>query len=171
MHLIGKHKSPESYPTSNAAAALTALSNRYISNGGAPAAFSSAVLHTVGAVNVTRRASGIFLVTAQVPIVLADDDPSVGWVAAAGPGSAVGGVASGDWLIDDGTLVAPATTVNFSTNGFIVAAGSLSLTVTLVGANPTPLAAGISCIAIQAATADPSQITPSAFFATAIELP
>lgn len=182
MYLIGRGRyAREAYPESaSPSGALAALTNRYriapIAPG-IPSAFTvaSPTTHVVAAVNVKRRASGIFMVTFQMPSTLAAPDEQ-GWVAVALFGAtASGGIANGDWLQDTAapiTTSAPSGASPFGGYEVQSDTGNLLQTVTLVGTNADPVPQGDSTIVIEGTSLAGTQISPSgSFIAVAYELP
>ena len=173
--IIGRGRNArETYPQANAA--LSGFYNRFLIGSGAPPgipdAFTSAAPVPLAAVNFTRRASGIFQLSAQIPITLAGADASTVFQASSGPGTTTGGVLFEDWLIADGVpLVVPVPTGILGFNLFAVAAGNLVRTVTLTGCNSVPVPQGAGTIFISGRTAGPTLLTPDGFLASVYELP
>lgn len=176
--VIGKgRRATQVYPTRGNGNAVDALSNRYLvdPNSQIPSAFSvtAPTLYIVAAVNVVRRASGIFQVNVQVPMLSSGIDTTQ-WGAIARAGSvASGGVVYGDWLIDDGAVIsvtAPSSEYLIGTGGGTVEANGVQM-ITMVGVNPAPLPAGASAIVIAATTVSGSTLTPGVLLASAYELP
>lgn len=179
--LIGRGRyARETYPAAGATGALVALVNRYriaAVSPGIPSAFTvtTPTTHIVAAVNVKRRASGIFAVSFQMPATLGAADTQA-WAAIALFGAtASGGIANGDWLQDTGATITTAGATGASPMGIDEiqsGAGNLHQTVTLVGTNAAPVPQGSSTIIIAGTTVGGSAITPtSSFIAVAYELP
>lgn len=180
MHIIGHGRNArEAYP-SPPNAALIALSNRYLiapTGPASPSAFTvaSPAFHIVAAANVVRRASGIFMLSVEMPSQLAAPDTQV-WSATLLFGvTASGGVPNGAWLLD---IAAPIILTPAPTTASVLAgldmqapAGGLIQTVVLTGTNPTPAPQGPSTIVISGTTLGGSMITPGDFFGTVFELP
>lgn len=181
MHIIGRGRyAREAYPDTKPNAALVALANRYLVDTSAPGTPSPFTVtqpsfHIVAAANVTRRASGLFVVSVQVPRTALAADDTQSWTAVALFGStASGGVASGDWLLDIASTITTSTPTGASPMSAWTAqsdAGNLTQTVTLVGVNSTPVPTGDSVIAVLSNTDGGSQVSPGVFFGAAYELP
>jgi hypothetical protein len=180
MLLIGRGRyARETYPVGGQGAALTALANRYlISPSGpvAPDAFTATApaIHTVAAVNVVRRASGIFVVMVQLPTLLAGADVENFEATAFLGSTASGGTANGQWLVAAGAPVSLTASSGVSPMGVWITSvdsTTLSQTPTLVGVNARPVPQGSSAIVIQGNTLGATQVTPGGFFAVAYELP
>ena len=180
MHVIGRGRyARATYPVGGQSSALAALTNRYLTSPvapGTPSPFTvtAPTFHIVAAVNVTRRASGIFVVSAQMGATLAAADQQE-WAAIALFGSvASGGVPNGQWLLDIGsTITTSVPTDAFPLTGSFIqsGAGNLSQSVILAGANAKPVTPGNSTIIIAGNTSGGTQITPGQFFGVVYELP
>jgi len=179
MYVIGRgRRAGETYPEASQTAALAALSNRYLigSTAGVPDPFTvtNPTFHIAAAVNVTRRASGIFMVAVQMPVELAAPDKQV-WSAVALFGSTCsGGVANGAWLLDIAALITNTLPTGASPMGEYIAessAGNLGQSMTVVGVNAVPVPPGASTIIVPGTTVAGTQITPGAFFGVVYELP
>lgn len=172
MHHISKNKSRESYPQANAA--ISALSNRFVMGVGVPEPFTSAVPFVVAAVNVTRRASGLFQVNVVMSITAASADTAA-FQLSGGPGTSVGGVAADDWLVEEAAnlIVSPLGGAIATWGGWTAAlpAGGLTATVSISNVNAVPLPAGPSSIFLTGLSSSPVAITPGGIAASAYELP
>lgn len=176
MRLTGRgSRGLETYP-GRVSSAVSALTNRYLCSQIAPAAFTAVIAdeYIVAAANVTRRASGIFVINVQVPVVLASAE-TLQWAAGIlGGSTASGGTAAGDWLVA-GSAISVTSESFASTMGIsriACPAGGLGQTVTLVGLNPTPLPVdGSGVLVVYGATVGSVQTTPGVILASAYELP
>jgi hypothetical protein len=181
MFLIGKGKAArETYPQSGGIAnsALVALLNRYLvgSTTTTPDAFTTAspTAHYVAAVNVVRKASGLFVVMAELPATLAAPDTMAFAAFLFSGATASGGTASGAWLVGTGSPIVPSA---ISPDQIMApweetcGAGNLTKTPIMVGINPMPAPAGASVIVIAANTIGGTTVTPGSFSAAAFELP
>lgn len=178
MFLIGRGRyARETYPESNKATA--ALVNRYLISAAGPPRpdpFSKipADVYVVAATNVTRRASGIFMLTFQDPVTLAAAD-TLEWSAIAFSGStASGGTVSGDWLVRIGSdiaFTAPAAASPMGEYADQRDATTLSATVTMVGVNAAPMLPGKGAIVVFGSAAAGTLITPALLIASVYELP
>lgn len=183
MFLIGRGRyAREAYPATGGAgsAAVAALTNRYRIAAVAPAvpsAFTvaSPTTHIVAAVNVRRRASGIFMLSFQMPAALSAPDVQAWSAVALFGATASGGIANGDWLQDTAAPITTSAASGASPMGIdeiTSDATTLLQTVTLVGSNAAPVPQGNSTIIIAGTTLAGSTITPAgSFLAVAYELP
>ena len=170
--VIGKgRQASQAYPVRSNGDAVAALSNRYLCPAIIPDPFTSLASYFVAAANVTRRASGLFVVQAQVLSQAAGVDTQA-WAALLFPGAvASGGVASGDWLVSTGGVVAVAPTpvpTIIGVDGYELAS---AIGITLTGINAVAAPAGDSVIAIVGNTVAPSLLTMGALTASIFELP
>lgn len=181
MYVIGRGRyARETYPEASQGASGAALANRYriapIAPGiPSPFTVTSPTTHIVAAVNVRRRASGIFMLAFQMPSTLAAPDEQ-GWVAVALFGAtASGGIANGAWLQDTAAPITTSAASGASPLGVYEVqsdTGNLLQTVTLVGSNADPVPQGNSTIIIAGTSLAGTQISPSgSFIAVAYELP
>ena len=178
MHIIGRGRyAREGYPVAGSIAALAALTNRYLATPlMAPDAFTvtAPTVQNVAAANVTRRASGIFVVMMALPIVLSVAD-EYQFSATLIPGAtASGGTVDQDWRLGIGSAVVLAgggTPSPMSAYIQQAGAGNLAQTAVLVGLNPTPAPLGSSAILIAGTTIGGAAITPGDIFVSAYELP
>lgn len=196
--LIGpRHgKSRETYPVNpGLGGAVSAMTNRGISGNAAPAAFeptgSPVAPVAVAYANVTRRASGLFVVGIEMGFGLSGAD-TVDATAVVVNGSSTGGTAApnanpaGSWFVETassgpGKIVVPSAPTFASDIAVWVetspaaVAGLLDQTVVLIGVNSAPLPVGdagtIYMAVITASGA--TTITPGngAFTAFYFELP
>jgi hypothetical protein len=175
----------ETYPGNGSPSqALVALANRFLispGGGGTPAPFtaSNASPEPVGYTNVTRKASGLFLVGVQIPVALASADTLLA-SAIFLSGSSSGGTVNGQWSIETSghPITVPGTPAfasDISAFAQQCGTGNLTTTITLVGVNPAPLPPGdAGTIVVFAATASGSVVvnpTSGGFLAFAFELP
>lgn len=172
MFNIGKGRyKTEGYPVRSNGDVLAALSNRYLCPAIVPDAFNSTVPYYVAAVNVTRRASGLFMVAAQV-LAQTAGVTTQSWGALLFPGAvASGGVVNGDWRVSVGGAVSVAPTPSPTIIGIDGYELASAIGITLTGINAVAAPAGSSVIAIVANTVDPSVLTMSTLTASAFELP
>jgi hypothetical protein len=184
--LVGRAgKARETYPGGGGPnQALVALANRYLispTSPGTPAPFegSNASPEPVAYANVTRRASGLFVVGVQVPVTLAGADTLLA-SAILLSGSSSGGAANGQWSIETaGHAITVPVTPSFASPVSAFedqrGAGNLAATITLNGANASPLPVGVAgTLVIFGATASGAVVvtpTSGGFFAYAFELP
>jgi hypothetical protein len=177
-HLIGRGRyAREAYPETSRAGGLT---NRYLISPAGPATpdvftTTGGAPHIVAAVNVVRRASGLFVVMVQMPATLASAALQE-WAATMLFGAtSSGGTVNGDWILGIGapiTFTAPSGSslmgVYFDQDG----AGNLTKTVTMIGINAAPVPSASGTIVVGGATVGSDvQITPGLFLASAYELP
>lgn len=172
MFSIGKGRyKTEGYPVRSNGDVLAALSNRYLCPAIVPDPFTSATTYFVAAANVIRRASGLFMVTAQVMSQAGGVDTQA-WGALLFPGAvASGGTVSGNWRVSVGGAVSIAPTpvpTIIGIDGYDLAS---AIGITLTGINAVAAPAGSSVIAIVANTVAPSLLTMGALTAAAFELP
>lgn len=178
MYIAGRHRSGETYP-SPPNAALVAAANRYLidpSPPGSPSAFAVALpgFRVVAAVNVVRRASGIFILSTQMSALLASADTQSWSAVLLGGATCTGGIADGSWLLNIASTITPSAPTSsslMSLDLFQSSAGNLQQTMSMVGANASPAPVGASTIIIAAATIGGAQITPGQFFGVVYELP
>jgi len=179
MHTMGwgRYKR-ETYPVGGVDAAVVALNNRYQTSGtpGSPDAFTSAVgsPHNVAAVNVVRRASGIFVLSLQMPTTLAGADTETFVATALFGATASGGTANGAWLLGISSPITATSPTGTSPMTLFTGqhgAGNLVDTLVLTGANAVAVPQGASCIIITGGTAGPTALTPGPLVAIAYELP
>ncbi|MGH3303687.1 MAG: hypothetical protein ACRDOK_18810 [Streptosporangiaceae bacterium] len=181
MFLIGRNRyAREGYPESNPGnAAFVALTNRYLTAQppATPDPFTQGLagVHALAAVNVTRKASGLFMVAVQFSAVLAAPDTMQFAASASFGGVASGGTASGNWLIATGPALVVTPLTQDSLSGQYDDerdAGNLQAGVTLVGVGAVPIPAGNSAIVILGqTTAGTTLVTPGILIASAYELP
>ena len=177
MFLIGRGRYTRAAYPQAPGAAVAALSNRYVATplmAPDPFTVTSPTLHNVAAVNVTRRASGVFVVMMTLPVALAAPD-EYQFSASLVPGAtASGGTVDGAWLVGIGSAIVLAGGGTPSVmSAFIqqVGAGNLSQTPVLVGLNPTPAPTGKSAILIASTTNGGTAVSLGDIFVSANELP
>lgn len=165
------------YPSPPNSAGI-ALLNRYLTSPDSsvsidPFTVTSPTFSFIAAANVVRRASGIFMVQAQMPLVLAGADTMQFSVVIFFGQTATGGTPSGDWLVADGAtiVIAGSEAAVPSAYSEAASAGNLTKTMTLIGCNPNPTPAGPSAIALVGTTVGGTQISPNGLFISAYELP